>query len=41
MVTTLAAVLIDTLVEHPEERLVLGGTANLTVSAVHQGPPGR
>jgi heat-inducible transcriptional repressor len=29
-VTTLAMVLIDTLVEHPEERLVLGGTANLT-----------
>jgi heat-inducible transcriptional repressor len=30
VVGTLAAVLIDTLVEHPEERLVLGGTANLT-----------
>jgi heat-inducible transcriptional repressor len=30
VVTTLSAVLIDTLVEHPEERLVLGGTANLT-----------
>jgi heat-inducible transcriptional repressor len=29
-VTTLSMVLIDTLVEHPEERLVLGGTANLT-----------
>ncbi len=29
-VTTLAMVLIDALVEHPEERLVLGGTANLT-----------
>ncbi|GAA5167031.1 heat-inducible transcriptional repressor HrcA [Pseudonocardia eucalypti] len=28
--TTLAMVLIDALVEHPEERLVLGGTANLT-----------
>ncbi|MCW0213685.1 MAG: heat-inducible transcriptional repressor HrcA [Pseudonocardia sp.] len=27
---TLATVLIETLVEHPEERLVLGGTANLT-----------
>jgi heat-inducible transcriptional repressor len=32
-VTTLAAVLIDALVEHPEERLVLGGTANLTRNA--------
>jgi heat-inducible transcriptional repressor len=30
VVTTLATVLIDALVEHPEERLVLGGTANLT-----------
>jgi len=29
-VTTLAMVLLDALVEHPEERLVLGGTANLT-----------
>jgi len=29
-VTTLSMVLIDALVEHPEERLVLGGTANLT-----------
>ncbi|MBV9314745.1 MAG: heat-inducible transcriptional repressor HrcA [Pseudonocardia sp.] len=29
-VTTLAMVLIDALVEHPEERLMLGGTANLT-----------
>lgn len=29
-VTTLSLVLIDALVEHPEERLVLGGTANLT-----------
>mgnify|MGYP001269044223 CR=1 FL=1 len=28
--TTIATVLIETLVEHPEERLVLGGTANLT-----------
>jgi heat-inducible transcriptional repressor len=28
--TTLSMVLIDVLVEHPEERLVLGGTANLT-----------
>ncbi|MDN5918824.1 MAG: heat-inducible transcriptional repressor HrcA [Pseudonocardia sp.] len=28
--TTVATVLIETLVEHPEERLVLGGTANLT-----------
>jgi heat-inducible transcriptional repressor len=30
VVTTLAMVLIDALVEHPEERLVLGGTGNLT-----------
>ena len=30
VVTTLSTVLIETLVEHPEERLVLGGTANLT-----------
>jgi heat-inducible transcriptional repressor len=30
VMTTLATVLIETLVEHPEERLVLGGTANLT-----------
>jgi heat-inducible transcriptional repressor len=29
----LATVLIETLVEHPEERLVLGGTANLTRNA--------
>jgi heat-inducible transcriptional repressor len=29
-VVTLSTVLIETLVEHPEERLVLGGTANLT-----------
>ncbi len=33
VVVTLSAVLIDTLVEHPEERLVLGGTANLTRNA--------
>lgn len=32
-VTTLAMVLLDALVEHPEERLVLGGTANLTRNA--------
>ena len=30
VLTTLSTVLIETLVEHPEERLVLGGTANLT-----------
>ncbi len=36
--TTLATVLIETLVEHPEERLVLGGTANLTRS--HADFPG-
>jgi heat-inducible transcriptional repressor len=30
VVTTISSVLIETLVEHPEERLVLGGTANLT-----------
>ena len=30
VVITLSTVLIETLVEHPEERLVLGGTANLT-----------
>jgi heat-inducible transcriptional repressor len=30
VVVTLSTVLIETLVEHPEERLVLGGTANLT-----------
>ena len=29
VVTTVAAVLVEALVEHPEERLVLGGTANL------------
>jgi len=33
VVTALSAVLIETLVEHPEERLVLGGTANLTRNA--------
>jgi heat-inducible transcriptional repressor len=33
VMTTLATVLIETLVEHPEERLVLGGTANLTRNA--------
>jgi heat-inducible transcriptional repressor len=33
VVTKLATVLIETLVEHPEERLVLGGTANLTRNA--------
>jgi heat-inducible transcriptional repressor len=30
VVTTVAGVLLETLVEHPEERLLLGGTANLT-----------
>jgi heat-inducible transcriptional repressor len=30
VVTAVSTVLIETLVEHPEERLVLGGTANLT-----------
>ncbi|ALE81206.1 heat-inducible transcriptional repressor HrcA [Pseudonocardia alni] len=34
----LATVLIETLVEHPEERMVLGGTANLTRS--HTDFPG-
>lgn len=29
VVTTVSAVLVEALVEHPEERLVLGGTANL------------
>ncbi len=33
VVTTLSMVLIETLVEHPEERLLLGGTANLTRNA--------
>lgn len=32
-VTRVSTVLIETLVEHPEERLVLGGTANLTRNA--------
>ncbi|MBP2366722.1 heat-inducible transcriptional repressor HrcA [Pseudonocardia parietis] len=36
--TQLATVLIETLVEHPEERMVLGGTANLTRS--HADFPG-
>src|SRR6476469_613781 len=31
--TRLATVLVESLVEHPEERLVLGGTANLTRNA--------
>jgi len=31
--TRLSTVLIESLVEHPEERLVLGGTANLTRNA--------
>ena len=39
-----ATVLVETLVEHPEERLVLGGTANLTRNAAdfdaHAGFPG-
>jgi heat-inducible transcriptional repressor len=30
VVITLSTVLLETLVEHPEERLLLGGTANLT-----------
>ncbi len=33
VVTAVATVLIETLVEHPEERLLLGGTANLTRNA--------
>jgi heat-inducible transcriptional repressor len=33
VVTALSTVLIETLVEHPEERLLLGGTANLTRNA--------
>jgi heat-inducible transcriptional repressor len=32
-VTRVSTVLLETLVEHPEERLLLGGTANLTRSA--------
>jgi heat-inducible transcriptional repressor len=34
VVATLTGVLLETLVEHPEERVVLGGTANLTRSAL-------
>jgi len=33
VIVTLSTVLIETLVEHPEERLLLGGTANLTRNA--------
>jgi heat-inducible transcriptional repressor len=33
VLVTVCTVLIETLVEHPEERLLLGGTANLTRSA--------
>ena len=33
VLVTVSTVLIETLVEHPEERLLLGGTANLTRSA--------
>ena len=33
VLTTVSTVLIQTLVEHPEERLVLGGTGNLTRSS--------
>jgi len=33
VITAVSTVLIQTLVEHPEERLVLGGTGNLTRSA--------
>lgn len=33
VLVTVSTVLIETLVEHPEERLVLGGTANLTRNA--------
>jgi heat-inducible transcriptional repressor len=33
VITTLSSVLVESLVEHPEERLVLGGTANLTRAA--------
>lgn len=35
-----STVLVETLVEHPEERLVLGGTANLTRNAGDFGFPG-
>jgi heat-inducible transcriptional repressor len=34
LLTTMSTVLLETLVERPEERLVLGGTANLTRSAL-------
>jgi heat-inducible transcriptional repressor len=34
VLTTMTSVLLETLVEHPEERVVLGGTANLTRSAL-------
>ena len=34
LLTTMTSVLLETLVEHPEERVVLGGTANLTRSAL-------
>jgi heat-inducible transcriptional repressor len=34
VLTTLSGVLLETLVERPEERVVLGGTANLTRSAL-------
>ncbi len=33
VVVTVSTVLIETLVEHPEERMLLGGTANLTRNA--------
>lgn len=35
-----STVLVETLVEHPEERLVLGGTANLTNNVADFGFPG-
>jgi heat-inducible transcriptional repressor len=35
--TKLATVLVESLVEHPEERLVLGGTANLARNATDAG----
>jgi heat-inducible transcriptional repressor len=34
LLTTMTTVLLETLVERPEERMVLGGTANLTRSAL-------
>jgi heat-inducible transcriptional repressor len=37
VLVTVSTVLIETLVEHPEERLVLGGTANLTRHADFPG----